>query len=115
MSRGFYLLNAPAALLSITAFRLPRRIAIFSFGLFCLCAVVFVTPAAHAQSASAWSKRGADAEVREDYDAAYEDYKQAHNKSPKDLRYLAHFERMRFLAATQHIDRGRILRQSGDY
>jgi len=115
MSRGFYLLNAPAALLSITAFRLPRRIAIFSFGLFCLCAVVFVTPSAHAQSASAWSKRGADAEVREDYDAAYEDYKQAHNKSPKDLRYLAHFERMRFLAATQHIDRGRILRQSGDY
>ena len=29
-------------------------------------------------------------------------------QKPKDLRYLAHFERMRFLSATQHIDRGRI-------
>ena len=72
-------------------------------------------PSAHAQSAATWSKRGQDAEVREEYDAAYEDYKNAHDKKPKDLRYLAHYERMRFLAATQHIDRGRILRQQGDY
>ena len=79
------------------------------------CAACLCTPDSHAQSANTWSKRGADAEVREDYDTAYEDYKHAHDKKPKDLRYLAHFERMRFLAATQHIDRGRILRQSGDY
>ena len=72
-------------------------------------------PSAHAQSAATWSKRGADAEVREDYDTAYVDYKNAHDKKPKDLRYLAHFERLRFLAATQHIDRGRVLRQQGDF
>jgi general secretion pathway protein D len=76
--------------------------------------VTYGSPA-QAQTAGTWSKRGAEAEVREDYDAAYEDYKKAHDKKPKDLRYLAHFERMRFLAATQHIDRGRLLRQQGDY
>ncbi len=71
--------------------------------------------AAHAQSAGTWDKRGADAEVRQEYDAAYEDYKKAHEKKPKDLRYTAHFDRMRFLAAVQHIDRGRLLRQQGDW
>lgn len=74
-----------------------------------------MTSTAAAQSAGSWNKRGQNAEVREDYDAAYEAYKHAHEKSPKDLRYRAHFERMRFLAAVQHIDRGRVLRQGGDY
>ncbi len=80
-----------------------------------VCCIAATAPTARAQSAATFSKRGQAAEVREDYDAAYEAYKAAHEKKPKDLRYLAHFERMRFLAATQHIDRGRILRQSGDY
>ena len=115
MSRGSNLISAPADLLRITAAKLPRRIAIYSLILIFAFGAAFLAPAAHAQSAAAWSKRGADAEVREDYDAAFEAYKQAHNKSPKDLRYKAHYERMRFLAGTQHIDRGRILRQSGDY
>ena len=69
---------------------------------------------AQAQSAKTWNKRGQEAEVRQDYDAAYEDYRQATLKEPKDLRYKAHFERMRFQAAVGHIDRGRVLRQSGD-
>ena len=67
-----------------------------------------------AQSASSWSKRGADAEVREDYDAAFEAYRQAHILKPNDLRYKTHFERARFSAAAAHVDRGRVLRQSGD-
>jgi general secretion pathway protein D len=70
---------------------------------------------AQAQSAGTWDKRGADAEARQDYDAAYEDYKKARDKKPKDLRYQAHFDRMRFLAAVQHVDRGRVLRQNGDW
>jgi general secretion pathway protein D len=70
---------------------------------------------AQAQSAGTWDKRGAAAEVRQDYDAAYEDYKKALDKKPKDLRYRAHFDRMRFLAAVQHVDRGRVLRQNGDW
>ena len=92
----------------------PARVTSFAAALVFLgCAAA--APSAQAQSAATFSKRGQDAEVREDYDTAYEDYKKAHDKKPKDLRYLAHFERMRFLAATQHIDRGRILRQQGDY
>ncbi len=72
-------------------------------------------PAAHAQSAASWSKRGADAEVREDWDAAFESYRQAYLLKPKDLRYKTHFERARFSAAAAHVDRGRVLRQSGDF
>ena len=71
--------------------------------------------AAHGQSASTWNKRGAAAELRQDYDAAFEDYRQANHKNPKDLRYKTHMERLRPLAAFQHIDRGRLMRQNGDY
>ncbi len=70
-------------------------------------------PAA-AQSASTWNKRGQTAEVREDYDAAFEAYRQAHAKKPADLRYKERYERLRFQAAVAHVDRGRVLKQSGD-
>jgi len=69
---------------------------------------------AHAQSASAWAKKGQQAEARDDYDAAFEDYRQAHLKKPKDLRYRTNFESLRFKSANMHVDRGRVLRQSGD-
>ncbi|MGA7157476.1 MAG: cohesin domain-containing protein [Acidobacteriaceae bacterium] len=72
------------------------------------------TGSAKAQSASKWDKRGQQAEARQDYDAAFEDYRQAHLKKPADLRYRTHFENMRFRAANMHVDRGRVLRQSGD-
>ena len=76
--------------------------------------VAFNPVAAQAQSAKKWDKRGQDAETRQDYDAAYEDYRQATLKNPKDLTYKAQFERMRFQAAVSHIDRGRVLHASGD-
>ena len=69
---------------------------------------------APAQSAASWNKRGQDAEVREDYDLAFEDYRQAHLKKPADLRYRERYERLRYSAANLHVDRGRVLRQSGD-
>jgi general secretion pathway protein D len=69
---------------------------------------------AHAQSAGAWNKKGQKAEAREDYDAAFEAFRQAHLKKPSDLRYRTRYERMRFQAANMHVDRGRVLRQSGD-
>jgi len=75
---------------------------------------VAFSPSAHAQSASTWNKRGQDAELREDYDTAYEAYLKAHQKSPKDMRYTTRLDRMRFQAAAAHVDRGRVLRQSGD-
>src|SRR5579875_2779316 len=69
---------------------------------------------AHAQSAGTWNKRGQNAEAREDYDAAFEAYRQAWLKKPKDMRYKERYERLRFQDANQHVDRGRVLRQSGD-
>ena len=72
------------------------------------------TVAAHAQSAAKWDKRGEDAEARADFDAAFEAYRQAHLLKPKDLRYQTRYERMRFQDSNAHLDRGRVLRQSGD-
>jgi general secretion pathway protein D len=69
---------------------------------------------AQAQSAKTWDKRGQDAEARQDYDAAFEDFRQAVLKKPTDLRYKARLERVRFLAGTGHVDRGRLLKQTGD-
>jgi general secretion pathway protein D len=69
---------------------------------------------AQAQSAGSWAKKGQQAEARDDFDAAYEDFRQAHLKKPKDLRYRTNFEDMRFKSANMHVDRGRVLRQSGD-
>ena len=80
-----------------------------------LAVAAIAAPPAQAQSAGTWNKRGLDAEYRENYDAAYEDYLKAHLKAPKDLAYKAHMERMRSLASAQHVDRGRTLRQNGDY
>ncbi len=77
--------------------------------------LVAAAPAvAHAQSAATWNKRGTDAEARQDFDAAFEDFRQAHLKKPKDLRYKTRYERLRFEAAAMHVDRGRVLKQSGD-
>jgi general secretion pathway protein D len=69
---------------------------------------------AQGQTASGWNKRGQNAELHEDYDTAYEAYLKAHQKAPKDMRYTARLDRMRFMAAAAHVDRGRVLRQSGD-
>jgi len=79
-----------------------------------LCGGFLATAPAHAQSASSWNKRGQDAEAREDYDAAFEAYRQAHLKKPSDLRYKTRYERLKFEAANMHVDRGRVLRNSGD-
>ena len=67
-----------------------------------------------AQSAAKWDKRGHEAEARADFDAAFEAYRQAHLLKPQDLRYQTRYERMRFQDANAHLDRGRVLRQSGD-
>jgi general secretion pathway protein D len=69
---------------------------------------------AHGQSAGKWFKRGQDAELHQDWDAAYEDYLQATTKNPKELKYKARFESARFRSAVSHVDRGRVLRQNGD-
>ena len=85
-----------------------------AMGLSLLLIFVLLAGAAHAQSASSWNKRGQDAEARDDYDAAFEAYRQAWLKKPSDMRYKERYERLRFQSANAHVDRGRVLRQSGD-
>jgi len=82
--------------------------------LLALLASFAVLPSAHAQTAGGWEKRGQTAELRQDYDAAYEAYLKAHQKNPGDLRFQERLDRMRFQAAAVHVDRGRVLRQNGD-
>jgi general secretion pathway protein D len=99
-------------------FLLPRLSLFLHRGCFAALPVLLATfallPSAHAQTAGGWEKRGQTAELRQDYDTAYEDYLKAHQKSPGDLRYQERLDRMRFQAAAVHVDRGRVLRQNGD-
>ena len=94
----------------------PKRGSVLAAGHWALLLAVvgWCAATAHAQSAGTWNKRGVNAEAREDYDAAFEAFRQAHLKKPKDLRYQTRYERLRFEAANLHVDRGRVLRQSGD-
>ncbi|HUA14099.1 MAG TPA: cohesin domain-containing protein [Verrucomicrobiae bacterium] len=57
--------------------------------------------------------KGQDAEARQNYLAAYEFYKQAYDLKPKDLRYRASFERMRFEAAAAVVHQGQELVRQG--
>jgi len=66
-----------------------------------------------ADQAVSWYKKGQDAEARQNYEQAYDDYKQAYDLKPKELRYRASFERLRFLAAASHVHRGQLLREAG--
>jgi general secretion pathway protein D len=75
--------------------------------------VVFTILPAIADKAKSIYEKGQDAEARENYEAAYDLYKQAHDLKPKDLRYKSSFERMRFKAAATIVHRGQGLRDEG--
>jgi general secretion pathway protein D len=77
-----------------------------------LLAVAITLPAA-ADKAKSFYKKGKDAEARQNYEAAYDDYKQAYDLKPKDLTYRASYERARFLAGASHVHRGQLLRDAG--
>src|SRR5579863_9090452 len=66
-----------------------------------------------ADQAVSWYKKGQDAEARQNYEQAYDDYKQAYDLKPKDLRYRSAFERLKFLAGASHVHRGKLLREAG--
>ncbi len=91
------------------------RVPAFVLACGCLAALLALSGGtAHAQSAAGWNKRAEKAEARQDYDSAFESYKRAADKSPKDIRYKAREENMRFKAGAAHVDRGRTYLQGGD-
>ena len=86
--------------------RLMRPVAlVLLVGTSILCAAI--------DQANSWYKKGQDAEARQNYEQAYDDYKQAYDLKPKELRYRASFERLRFLAGAEHVHRGQLLREAG--
>src|ERR1700681_93920 len=93
--------------------RLMRRLirpALFVLLLLCLRLPNF---AKTVDSAKALYEKGQDAEARQNYEQAFDYFKQAYNLKPKDLRYRTAFERTRFLAASALVHRGQILRDAG--
>ena len=77
-----------------------------------LILLVLALPAAADKAKSLYNK-GKDAEARQNYEEAYEDYKQAFDLKPKDLAYRAAYDRIRFLAGASHVHRGQLLREAG--
>ena len=66
-----------------------------------------------ADKAKSLYDKGQDAEARQQYEAAYDLFKQAYELKPKDLRYRAAFEHIRFEAAATITHRGQKLRDDG--
>src|SRR4030095_9659838 len=77
-----------------------------------LVVLAITLPAIADKAHSLWNK-GKDAEARQDYEKAYDFYQEAFSLKPKDLRYRASYERIKFLAAASHVHRGQIMRDSG--
>lgn len=77
-----------------------------------LLAVIVALPAV-AENAGSYYKKGKDAEARQNYEQAYDYYKQAYDISPQDLKYRAAYTRLRFLAGASHVHRGQLLREAG--
>jgi general secretion pathway protein D len=78
-----------------------------------LLLVVSATIPAGSESAKSLYNKGKDAEARQNYEAAYDAYRQAYELKPRDLAYRASYERTRFLAAASHVHRGQLLRDAG--
>ena len=75
--------------------------------------LVAITLPAVADKAKDLFAKGQDAEARQQYEAAYDFFKQAYDLKPKDLRYRAAFEHIRFEAASAIVHRGQKLRDEG--
>jgi general secretion pathway protein D len=74
---------------------------------------LFVSSPAYSDEAKAAFNRGARAQSQNQYDAAYEAYKEAFALRPKEPKYEMAYLRSRALAAEQHVQNGQSLRDQG--
>jgi general secretion pathway protein D len=81
--------------------------------LWVLLFVLLLSMAANADQASAAYKRGSHAESQNQYDQAYEGYREAHKLKPNDAKYYAAYVRMRFHVAGEHVHTGQQLESAG--
>ncbi len=75
--------------------------------------VLAITLPAAAESAKSLYNKGRDAEARQNYEQAYDFYKQAYSQKPQDTSYRSAYERLRFLAGASHVHRGQLMREAG--
>ncbi|HXM60967.1 MAG TPA: cohesin domain-containing protein [Terriglobales bacterium] len=75
--------------------------------------ILAVTLAIAADKAKSLYNKGKDAEARENYEQAYDYYKQAWDLKPAELTYKSAYDRLRFLAGASHVHRGQLLREAG--
>lgn len=94
---------------------------IFNTAHFCAVALVAVlafsflgSAQLHAQSAQSLYKSGQAAELRKNYDAAYDFYQKANAKNPRDITYRVALFRVRASAAGEHVTNGRKLLMEGN-
>ncbi len=64
----------------------------------------------YSDQANSAFKNGARAESHTQYDAAYQAYGEAVRLKPKDPKYMVAYLRVRLLAATEHLQKGKMLR-----
>ncbi len=84
-----------------------RRLAIV---LMAVTALSVPTYADHAKDAY---KHGLQAQKKEDYDSAFDYFKQAYTLKPHNVAYFAAYTQMRSEAATRHVRKGQLLRNTG--
>jgi len=66
-----------------------------------------------AESAKSLYRKGQIAEARQNYEQAFDYFKQAFDKNPRDVSYRSAYERLRFMAGASHVHRGQLLREAG--
>lgn len=76
-------------------------------------ALVLGLPFATAESPKSLYNKGRDAETRQNYEEAFEYYRQAWDQKPKEVKYKIAMQRTRFLAAASYVHRGQLLREGG--
>ncbi len=84
----------------------------FARALTLLAALVLAVPMT-ADEAKDLYKQGKEAELRQQYETAYDAYRKAWELKPGDLKYRTAMERLRFLASSSHVHRGQLLREGG--
>jgi len=86
---------------------------VFRLAAISLMALAITSSGAAADKAKNLYNRGREAEARQNYEQAYDFYKQAYDLKPTNLGYRASFERLRFLAGASHVHKGQLLRDAG--
>ena len=84
-------------------------------GMVLLLAILTTLPTAAKEKAKdkLLFEKGQDAEVRQNYEAAYNYFKQAYDLMPQELSYRLACTRTKFLAAAAHVHRGHMLLDDG--